>query len=128
MPTPVESRSSLAPAVNRPRETPHGAVQNPVRPPRGGQGCREAGGECWLVAAPANLVDIAVDCSSPLSGFAKIAAVTKVHVGFLTGFWRFLRVRKKFWMLPILIIMAMFGGLIVLFHGSAVAPFIYTLF
>jgi len=77
---------------------------------------------------PANLVNISVDCSSSLSGFAKIAAVTEVQVGFLTEFWRFLRVRKKFWMLPILIIMAMFGGLIVLFHGSAVAPFIYTLF
>ena len=55
---------------------------------------------------PANLVNIAVDCSSPLSGFAKIAAVTEVRVGFLTEFWRYLRVRKKFWMLPILIIMA----------------------
>jgi hypothetical protein len=40
----------------------------------------------------------------------------------------FLRVRKKFWLLPILVTMVMFGGLIVLTQGSAVAPFIYTLF
>ncbi len=42
--------------------------------------------------------------------------------------WKFLRVRKKFWLLPILCVMALFGGLIVLTKGSAVAPFIYTLF
>ena len=40
----------------------------------------------------------------------------------------FLRVRKKFWLLPVLLIMGVFGGLIVLTKGSAVAPFIYTLF
>jgi hypothetical protein len=39
-----------------------------------------------------------------------------------------MRVRKKFWLLPILLMMAMFGGLIVLTQGSAVAPFIYTVF
>ncbi|MBI4692935.1 MAG: hypothetical protein HY749_02850 [Gammaproteobacteria bacterium] len=43
-------------------------------------------------------------------------------------FWRFLRVRKKYWLLPILVVMALLGGLLVLAHGSAVAPFIYTLF
>jgi len=42
--------------------------------------------------------------------------------------WRFMRVRKKFWLLPILIMMVIFGGLIVLTKGSAIAPFIYTLF
>jgi hypothetical protein len=42
--------------------------------------------------------------------------------------WQFMRVRKKFWMLPILLVMALFGGLIVLTQGSAVAPFIYTIF
>jgi hypothetical protein len=47
---------------------------------------------------------------------------------FLKEFWRFLRVRKKFWMVPILVMMVVFGGLIVLTKGSAVAPFIYTLF
>jgi hypothetical protein len=47
---------------------------------------------------------------------------------FLSEFWTFLRVRKKFWLLPILIVMVVFGGLIVLTQGSAVTPFIYTLF
>jgi hypothetical protein len=42
--------------------------------------------------------------------------------------WRFMRVRKKFWMLPILFSMLILGGLIVLAEGSAFAPFIYTLF
>lgn len=40
----------------------------------------------------------------------------------------FLRARKKLWLLPIIIIMAVLGGLLVLVHGSAVAPFIYTIF
>jgi uncharacterized protein DUF5989 len=47
---------------------------------------------------------------------------------FLAELWRFMRVRKKFWMLPILIMMVVFGGLVVLTKGSALAPFIYTLF
>jgi hypothetical protein len=49
-------------------------------------------------------------------------------VSFLGELWTFLKVRKKFWLLPILLVMAMLGGLIVLTQGSAVAPFIYTLF
>lgn len=47
---------------------------------------------------------------------------------FLSELWRFLRVRKKFWLLPMLIMMLIFGGLVVLTKGSAIAPFIYTLF
>ena len=47
---------------------------------------------------------------------------------FLREFWRFLRVRNKYWLLPVLLMLAVFGGLIVLSQGSAVAPFIYTLF
>ena len=42
--------------------------------------------------------------------------------------WEFMRVRKKFWLLPIIIIMVLLGGLLILAQGSAVAPFIYTLF
>jgi hypothetical protein len=42
--------------------------------------------------------------------------------------WRFMRIRKKFWLLPILIMMVVFGGLVVLTKGSVIAPFIYTLF
>jgi hypothetical protein len=47
---------------------------------------------------------------------------------FVTEFWMFMRERKKYWLLPILVMMAVFGGLIVLVKGSAIAPFIYTLF
>ena len=47
---------------------------------------------------------------------------------FLAELWRFMRVRRKFWLLPILIMMVVFGGLVVLTKGSAVAPFIYALF
>lgn len=49
-------------------------------------------------------------------------------IAFLREFVAFLRVRKKFWLLPIFVVMAIFGGLIVLTQGSAVAPFIYTIF
>jgi hypothetical protein len=51
-----------------------------------------------------------------------------MFTSFLREFWAFLRVRKKYWLLPVLIVMVLFGGLIVLTKGSAVAPFIYTLF
>ncbi|PPR24869.1 MAG: hypothetical protein CFH40_00650 [Alphaproteobacteria bacterium MarineAlpha10_Bin3] len=47
---------------------------------------------------------------------------------FIKEFWAFMRVRKKFWLLPIMIMMLLFGGLIVLTQGSAVVPFIYTIF
>ena len=49
-------------------------------------------------------------------------------MSFLAELWKFMRVRKKFWLAPIFIVLALFGGLIVLTQGSAVAPFIYTLF
>lgn len=49
-------------------------------------------------------------------------------VSFVREFWVFLRVRKKFWLMPILVVMAIFGGLIVFSEGTAVAPFIYTIF
>jgi hypothetical protein len=47
---------------------------------------------------------------------------------FLSDLWAFLKVRKKFWLLPLIIILLIFGVLIVLTSGSAIAPFIYTLF
>jgi hypothetical protein len=47
---------------------------------------------------------------------------------FVDELWRFMRIRKKFWLLPILIMMVVFGGLVVLTKGSAIAPFIYALF
>ena len=49
-------------------------------------------------------------------------------MSFIAELWLFMRVRKKFWLLPILVMTALFGGLVVLSKGSAIAPFIYTLF
>jgi hypothetical protein len=49
-------------------------------------------------------------------------------MAFLLELVDFLRVRKKYWLLPIMLVLLVFGGLIVLSQGSAVAPFIYTLF
>ena len=46
----------------------------------------------------------------------------------LTDLWAFMRARKKFWLAPIIIVLLLLGALIVLSQGSAVAPFIYTLF
>ena len=49
-------------------------------------------------------------------------------MSFVAELWDFLKVRKKFWLLPILFMMVVLGGLIVLTQGSAIAPFIYTVF
>ena len=49
-------------------------------------------------------------------------------MSFLVEFWDFMRVRKKFWLLPVFVMMILLGGLIVLTQGSAIAPFIYTIF
>lgn len=49
-------------------------------------------------------------------------------MSFVAELWQFMRVRKKYWLLPVVLMMALFGGLVVLTQGSAVAPFIYTVF
>jgi len=49
-------------------------------------------------------------------------------MGFIKELWAFLRLRKKLWLAPIIIVMVMLGGLLILAQGSVVAPFIYTLF
>jgi hypothetical protein len=49
-------------------------------------------------------------------------------MAFLLELWAFLRTRKKFWLLPVIFMMAVFGGLVVLSNGSVIAPFVYTLF
>jgi hypothetical protein len=49
-------------------------------------------------------------------------------MAFLIELWAFLRVRRKFWLLPIILVLLIFGGLLILAQGSAVAPFIYTVF
>tara|TARA_B100001105_G_C22109618_1_gene322729 strand:+ start:204 stop:353 length:150 start_codon:yes stop_codon:yes gene_type:complete len=49
-------------------------------------------------------------------------------MSFLKEFWDFLKERKKYWLFPILFVLLIFGGLIILSQGSAIAPFIYTIF
>lgn len=49
-------------------------------------------------------------------------------MSFLKEIWRFMRIRKKYWLAPIILMMIIVGGLLALAQGSAVAPFIYTLF
>ena len=49
-------------------------------------------------------------------------------MNFVKEFFQFLMVRKKYWLLPIILVLVLFGGLIILSQGSAVAPFIYTIF
>ncbi len=49
-------------------------------------------------------------------------------MSFVIEIWSFMRVRKKFWLLPIMLMMLLFGGLVILTQGSAIAPFIYTIF
>jgi hypothetical protein len=49
-------------------------------------------------------------------------------MAFVKELWEFMRERKKFWLLPIMIVMFLIGGLMIAVKGSAVAPFIYTLF
>ena len=49
-------------------------------------------------------------------------------MSFLVELWSFLQARKKFWLAPVLLVLLIFGGLIVLTQGSAIAPFIYTIF
>jgi hypothetical protein len=43
-------------------------------------------------------------------------------------FWSYMKARKKFWLLPLILVLVLFGGLIILAKGSAIAPFIYTIF
>jgi hypothetical protein len=54
--------------------------------------------------------------------------LSRHSVSFAAELWSFLRTRRKYWLVPLFIAMALLGGLIVLAQGSAIAPFIYTLF
>jgi hypothetical protein len=63
-----------------------------------------------------------------LGSMKKILVKYGVDMSFLNEFWEFLRERKKFWLLPIILVLLLIGGLIVLTQGTAVAPFVYTLF
>ena len=54
--------------------------------------------------------------------------IKKYNMSFFKEFWEFLKIRKKYWLLPIILVLVIFGGLIILSQGSVVAPFIYTIF
>jgi hypothetical protein len=49
-------------------------------------------------------------------------------MGLVSEFWSFMRVRKKWWLMPIIVVMVLVGALLVFAQGSALAPFIYTIF
>ncbi|MDC6470310.1 DUF5989 family protein [Candidatus Pelagibacter sp. Uisw_099_02] len=49
-------------------------------------------------------------------------------MSFLIEFWNFIKFRKKYWLIPILVTLALFGGIIILSQGSALGPLIYTIF
>jgi hypothetical protein len=49
-------------------------------------------------------------------------------MSFIREFWEFLKTRKKYWLFPIIFVLFIFGGLVILTKGSAIAPFIYTIF
>jgi hypothetical protein len=59
---------------------------------------------------------------------AVLSARKDVYGEFISELWAFMRERKKFWLLPIVLVLLLFGSLLVLTQGSVVAPFIYTLF
>ena len=59
---------------------------------------------------------------------SKITAKEKDMIDLLKDLWFFMRERKKFWLAPIIVLMVALGALLVLAQGSAIAPFIYTLF
>ena len=52
----------------------------------------------------------------------------RMFLELIVELWQLLKVRKKFWLLPILFVLVLFGGLIILTQGTAIAPFIYTVF
>ena len=58
----------------------------------------------------------------------KYNETTILVMWFIKEFWVFLKVRKKYWLMPILVVLMLFGAIIILTQGSIVAPFIYTVF
>ena len=63
---------------------------------------------------------------SGLSGFGEIDKMANQSI--ISEFWEFLKFRKRYWLLPIVLVLFLFGALIVFTESSAVAPFIYALF
>src|SRR5256885_2234607 len=74
--------------------------------------------------------DILVQAGSARTGCRQFSGsiLRRCRMSFVGELWRFLRARKKFWLLPIILINLVLGGILILAQGSAVAPFIYTLF
>jgi hypothetical protein len=66
--------------------------------------------------------------SSTVGAEARFFILEDTKMDFLKDLWGFLQQRKKFWLLPLIVIILMFGALMVFASGSAIAPFIYTLF
>src|SRR4029077_16308016 len=66
--------------------------------------------------------------TSPPAARDSSAMPRPAHPSFAREFWDFLRVRKKWWLGPIVLVLVLFGALVVLTQGSAIAPFIYTIF
>jgi hypothetical protein len=62
------------------------------------------------------------------SAATRLKKVRVSPLSFILELWEFMRERKKFWLLPLLVLMLVFGGLVVLTKGTAIAPFIYTIF
>jgi hypothetical protein len=54
--------------------------------------------------------------------------MTSGSIGLMREFWAFMRVRKKWWLMPIIVIMVLIGALLIFAQGSVLAPFIYTIF
>ena len=69
-----------------------------------------------------------MDLARRSDGFNEKSILGGWAVSFFIKFWKFIRVRKKFWLLPILLMIAVFSVLIGLSQGSAVSPFNYTIF
>ena len=64
----------------------------------------------------------------PCRNGRRVPQGVRLTVSFLIELWAYMGARKKFWLLPLMLVLLVFGGLIVLAKGSAVAPFIYTIF
>jgi hypothetical protein len=65
---------------------------------------------------------------SPSAFASALEIAQETTMDFLAELWEFIRMRRKFWLIPLLLLMLVFGGLVVVTKGSALAPFIYTIF
>lgn len=75
------------------------------------------------------MVKLGGACVPGLPGISlRVVLFQENHLSFAQELWAFLKVRKKFWLLPVIVMALVFGGLLLLAQSSAIAPFIYTLF